>query len=69
VRGVEGRLFLWVAGSISVYLKETEGGLYTVVMGEFYIVNCKWLPWGRYIVRKWGSGGGVFILWQYTPSY
>ncbi len=39
------------------YVKDT--GVLYIVMGKFYIVNCKWLPEGEDIVRKWGSGGVV----------
>jgi hypothetical protein len=59
VGGVVGRHFLWLAGDISVYLKDTGGGLHS--NGGFYIMICKWLPWGRSIVRKWGSGRVVSI--------
>jgi hypothetical protein len=47
---------------ISQYISRTLGVVY-IVMGEFYIMNCKWLPWGRSIVRKWGEWrGGVYLI-------
>jgi hypothetical protein len=47
---------------ISQYISRTLGVVY-IVMGEFYIMNCKWLPWGRSIVRKWWeSWGGVYLM-------
>jgi hypothetical protein len=44
------------------YISRTLGVVY-IVMGEFYIMNCKWHPWGRPIVRKWGEWrGGVYLI-------
>ncbi len=64
--GVVGRCSLWLAGDISVYLKDTAGGLCR--NGEFYIMNCKWLPWGRSIVRKWGEWRSSVYLMPVIPS-
>ncbi len=56
-----GRQSLWLAGDISVYLR-TLGVVY-IVMGGFYIMICKWLPWERSIVRKWGEWrGGDYLI-------
>jgi hypothetical protein len=47
---------------ISQYISRSLGVVY-IVMGEFYIMNCKWLQWGTYIVRKWGEWrGGVYLI-------
>ncbi len=61
--GVEGELSLWLAGSIS----RTRRVVY-IVMGEFYIVNSKWLPEGEDIVRKWGEWRGSVYLVAIFPS-
>jgi hypothetical protein len=63
VGGVVGEVFS-LAGwrYLSMYISRSLGVVY-IVMGEFYIMNCKWLPWGRSIVRKWGEWrGGVYLM-------
>jgi hypothetical protein len=47
---------------ISQYISKTLGVVYLVI-GEFHIMNCKWLLWGRSIVRKWEEWrGGVYLM-------